>query len=120
MADIDPELVLAVLSIEDRAAVERWCVCLGIGRDGWALVPAFRSVIELLAILTTADRLREEKPELSVSAAFYKAADDLGFEDDDQGRATHPAATPDRRLRNWLRRAWRLDSGQKLRSRKTA
>jgi len=39
-------------------------------------VPAFRSIVELLAIVTLADRLREERPELSESAAFYKAAED--------------------------------------------
>ena len=119
MADLDDRL-LDALPAEDRAAIARWCDRLAIGPDGWARVPAFRSVIELLAILTAADRLREEDPEISTSAAFYRASERLGFEDNAQDRATHPASTPDRRLRDWLRRAWRLDSGENLRSRKSA
>ena len=110
--------LLAALPAEDRAAIERFSERLGCGRAGWARVPAFRSVVELLAILTIADGLREEDPELSDSAAFYRAAERLGFEDN-PGRATHPAATPDRRLRDWLSRVW-LDSGENLRSRQSA
>ena len=124
MVELDPELgqdelLLSALPLEDRAAIERWCDRLSIGLDGWARVPAFRSVIELLAILTTADRLREEDPGISASAAFYRASERLGFEDDDQDRATHPAATPARRMRDWLTRAW-PDRGEFLQSRKSA
>ena len=105
-------------TVLDRAAVERWSERLGIGLDGWARVPAFRSVVELLAILTTVDRLREADPELSASAAFYRAAELVGLEDDPE-RATHPAATPGRRLRDWLSRAW-PEGGENLQSRRSA
>ena len=117
MADLDDRL-LEALPPEDREAIERFSRRLGFGASGWARVPAFRSVIELLAILTTADRLREEKPELSVSAAFHRAAELVGLEDDPD-RATHPAATPGRRLRDWLSRAW-PESGENLQSRRSA
>ena len=119
MPDLDDRL-LDALPAEDVAAIERWCARLGIGPDGWSRVPSFRLIVELLSILTTADGLRAEDPELSASAAFYRASEALGFRDDVQGRSTHPASTPDRRLRDWLRRAWRLDSGENLRSRKSA
>jgi hypothetical protein len=127
MADLDPELdpelgqdelLLSALPLEDRAAVERWSDRLGLGRAGWARVSSFRCIIEILAILTAMDRLREEKPGLSDSAAFYEAAEGLGF-DDDPARKTHPAETPARRLRDWLKRAWG-ESGGNLRSRKSA
>ena len=117
MADLDDRL-LEALPEEDREAVMRFCACLGIGEGGWARVPAFRSVIELLAILTSVDRLREEDRELSDSAAFHRAAELVGLEDDPD-RATHPAATPGRRLRDWLSRAW-PESGENLQSRKSA
>ena len=126
MADLDPELdpelgqdeLLRGLPPEDRAAVERWSDRLGLGRAGWARVSSFRSVVELLAILTAMDRLREEKPELSDTAAFYEAAELVGLEDDPD-RKTHPADTPARRLRDWLKRAW-PDGGDFLRSRRSA
>ena len=118
MSHLDDELLLAALPAEDRGVVERWSERLGLGPDGWARVPAFRSVVELLAILTTMDRRREEKPELSDTAAFYEAAELVGLEDDPD-RKTHPAATPGRRLRDWLTRAW-PDSGENLQSRKSA
>ena len=112
------ELLLAALPPEDRAAVGRWSRRLGLGGDGWARVRSFRAVVELLAIVTTADRLREEKPEISETAAFQRAAELVGLEDDPD-RATHPAATPGRRLRDWLSRAW-PDSGENLQSRRSA
>ena len=118
MADTDPELILGVLSIEDRDTIVRWSRTLGLGRTGWTLAPAFLSVVELLAIVTAADRLREEKPGLSDSAAFYEAAELVGLEDDPD-RKTHPAETPARRLRDWLSRAW-PDTGENLRSRRSA
>ena len=118
MADLDDRL-LDALPAEDVEAIERWCARLGIGPDGWSRVPSFKKIVELIGILTVADGLREADHGLSESAAFYKAAEDLGFEDD-PGRSTHPASTPDRRLRDWLRRAWRLESGDFLRSRKSA
>ena len=63
--------LLSGLPAEDRATVERWSERLGFGRTGWARVPAFRSVVELLSIVTTADRLREKDRELSAAASFY-------------------------------------------------
>lgn len=110
--------LLSVLPPEDAAAVERFSERLGFGRAGWARVPAFRSVVELLAILTTVDRLREADAELSETAAFQRAAELVGLEDDPE-LATHPAATPARRLRDWLKRAW-PDSGENLQSRRSA
>lgn len=64
------------------------------------------------------DGLREADPGLSETAAFYVAAELVGFEDDPE-RATHPAATAGRRLRDWLKRAW-PDSGENLQSRRSA
>ena len=117
MSHLDDRL-LEALPAEDRAAIARWCDRLGIGPDGWRLVPGFLSLVELLAILTTADGLRAEDPGISESAAFYKAAEGLGFEDD-PACATHPAGTPARRLRDWLSRAW-PESGENLQSRRSA
>ena len=117
MPDLD-DCLLAALDEQDVAAVERWCACLGIGPSGWARVPAFKSVIELLAILTTADRLREADPGISEKAAFQRAAELVGFEDD-PARSTGPAETPARRLRDWLNRAW-PDRGENLRARRSA
>ena len=113
------ERLLGALPAEDRAAVERFSRRLGFGRDGWSRVPPFRSLVEVLAIVTIADRLREEDPELSDSAAFQRAAELVGFEDDPE-RATHPAETPARRLRDWLGRAWATDRGENLQPRKSA
>ena len=117
MPDLDDRL-LDALPAEDVEAIARWCDCLGIGPDGWSRVPSFRLIVELLSILTVADRLRAEDPGISEKAAFQRAAELVGFEDD-PARSTGPAETPARRLRDWLNRAW-PDRGENLRARRSA
>ena len=102
MADLNPELVLAVLSIEDRDTVERWLAVLGLPPESWPAVPPLATLLPLLAALI----LSVDMPEMSATDALRESAELLGVEDDaDRDSSHHPGDRFARTLRRWIESA---------------
>lgn len=99
-SQVDYQLVLAALAPEDRDTVERWTSMLGAQPGTWHRVPPMRDLATMLAVL----RLAATMTELAPGDAFRNAAELVGLEDD-SGRATAPADSLARTLRNWTRPA---------------
>lgn len=54
----EPARILAELTDEDRDWLERWCILVGVPRDGWLHVPALARVVAAQAAAGLVRRLR--------------------------------------------------------------